>query len=94
MRRGCKGARGGARGCRGEEGKGHHHIADTEAACGGDEAHGGEHEGDRGVTLAQHAYGDGDAAEGHQVGVEAFDTRGMGLGLELGLGIRSTVVWN
>ena len=61
MRGGAKGVQGGARGgarrCRGEEGKGHHHIADTEAACGGDEAHGGEHEGDRGVTLSQHAYG-------------------------------------
>ena len=45
----------GARGCGGDEGRRHHHVDDTEAARGGDEADGGEHEGDRGVTLAQHA---------------------------------------
>ena len=52
---GARGCKGGARGCRGDEKRRHHHVDDTEAACGGDEADGGEHEGDRGVTLAQHA---------------------------------------
>ena len=35
----------------------HHDVDDAEAACGGDEAKGGEHEGGGGVTLAQHAVG-------------------------------------